>query len=446
MLLAGTAMQTQAQNSQAFPFMDRAAEARSATASLNRYLTMLADNPNNVEALIGAGRTALDLDDADAAVGFFVRANELSPRNGRVAAGLGGALVRLERPLEAMQQFREAERRGVPLIDYAADRGLAYDLLGQPRLAQADYRLAMDRRTTPDLQKRLAISLAISGDQTGALEVLDPLLREQDMTAWRTRAFVIGLTGDVRDAVEAAAIALPRRELAILTPYLGRLSDLSDAGKAQAVHFGNFPTSGDGPRYALSDFPELAAAGTPGAGLVPQGAALGPQSEAERRRETRREQRRRERREAIARRVAARESQTRRRPGRGQPVQVAQAEVPPPPSPAPPPPAPAPPPPAPISVETAAPEREAPRPGFASLPAPANTGPSTQPSQEETGLTAMPTRFSLADLEADLRSQAERERAAETQTAPAETGPESLLPAALAAITPAPPPPPPPPP
>nr|WP_255454999.1 SPOR domain-containing protein [Parasphingopyxis sp. CP4] len=433
------------QNSDAFPFMDQVERTSDLTGQLGRYLTMLADNPNNVEALTGAGRTALDLDDADAALGFFVRANELSPRNGRVKAGLGGALVRLERPLEAMQQFREAERLGARLIDYAADRGFAYDLLGQPSLAQSDYRLAMERGATPMLRKRLAISLAISGDQAGALQVLDPLLRDQDMTAWRTRAFVIGLTGDVRDAVEAASVSMPRRELAILTPYLGRLPELSDAGKAQAVHFGNFPTSGDGPRYALSDFPDLAAAGTPGAGLVPQGAALGQPSEAQQRRETRREQRRRERREAVARRVAARDNQTRRRPGRSAPVEVAQAPAPPPPPPPPPPAPPPPPPPAPppppppAPVETRQAEASVPRPGFSSTPVrETQTAEISAPAPRSSGVAVTPSRFSLADLEADLRSQAERERAAERRAAAAaEPPPESLLPDALAALTPA---------
>lgn len=297
--------------------MERAQRAQATVNSLNRNLTQLADNPDNVRALIAASAAALELEDAETALGFFVRANELSPRNGRIAAGLGGALVRLERPLEAMQQFREAERLGAPLIEYAADRGFA----GQPALAQTDYRLVLDRRASDEIQKRLAISLAISGARAAALEVLDPMLRAQDITAWRTRAFVIGLTGDVREMVEAAAITLPWRELEILTPYLGRLSSLSDAGKAQAVHFGNFATSGDGSRYALSDFPDLAVAGTAGAGLVPKGEALGQRSET---------QIRRERREAIARRVAARDSRSRHRPGWSETVLMTQANVPPP--------------------------------------------------------------------------------------------------------------------
>ena len=62
------------------------------------------------------------------------------------------------------------------------------------------------------------------------------------------------------------------------------------------------------------------------------------------------------------------------------------------------------------------------------------------------GVAVTPSRFSLADLEADLRSQAERERAAERRAAAAaEPRPESLLPNALAALSPAPPPPSPPP-
>ena len=44
------------------------------------------------------------------------------------------------------------------------DRGLAYDLLGQQAQAQADYRAALSGADADEARRRLALSLAISGD------------------------------------------------------------------------------------------------------------------------------------------------------------------------------------------------------------------------------------------------------------------------------------------
>lgn len=472
--LAGLALPAQAQ-SDPFPFMNRGNANAAPSESIAQHLRRLANNPNDVGALIGAGRAALALNDAEAALGFFVRADEISPRNGQVKAGLGSALVRLERPLEAMQRFQEAEQYGARRADFAADRGFAFDLLGDPARAQADYRVALERRNDPEIVKRLAVSLAITGDQGGALAVLDPLLAAQDRTAWRTRAFIIALTGEMRDAVEAASIVLTRRELEILTPYLGRLPGLNAAGKAQGVHFGNFPDYGSGPTYALADFPEIAAAGTPGEGLVPRGEALDGSDPGERRRISRREQRRLQREREAEERRARRAVASRRRPGRGEPTQIAQADnVAPAPTPAPP--APPPPPPAPTPTaereesvpenllpsstttesssasgpvqvanaleETAAPDNDAATPGFSRVGAEIATSAESAEQEDATlrdlGLSS--NSFSLADLRNELR-----ERAAEERVPPSSESPAPAQGAAApTSVEPAPPPPPPP--
>ena len=47
-----------------------------AAAALARYVRALASDPKDFDALIGAGRAALELGDAQAAAGFFARADE----------------------------------------------------------------------------------------------------------------------------------------------------------------------------------------------------------------------------------------------------------------------------------------------------------------------------------------------------------------------------------
>ena len=66
----------------------------SASQALNAALVRLGHDPRDLDALIDAGKAALGMGDIDAAVGFFARADQLSPDNMRVKGGLAGALVR----------------------------------------------------------------------------------------------------------------------------------------------------------------------------------------------------------------------------------------------------------------------------------------------------------------------------------------------------------------
>ena len=80
---------------------------------LSDALSRLARNATDVGALLDAGEAALELNDIDAAIGFFGRANELSPGNSRTKVGLARAYTRSRRPVEALRLFAEAEAAGV---------------------------------------------------------------------------------------------------------------------------------------------------------------------------------------------------------------------------------------------------------------------------------------------------------------------------------------------
>ncbi|MBA2933423.1 SPOR domain-containing protein [Sphingomonas sp. CGMCC 1.13654] len=211
---------------------------------LAQALRTLATEPNNLQALTAAGHNALILGDPNAAVGFFGKAQEIAPNDGGVKAGLGSALVQLEKPQDALRLFSEASRLGVPDADFAEDRGLAYDLTGDQARAQADYRTVLASHPDDDTaRRRLALSQGISGQKTAAIATLDPLIRKRDIAAWRAQTFVLAMDGDAKGANDITRIMLPQ-QATMLQPFLVRLATLSPADKARAVHFGEMPATG----------------------------------------------------------------------------------------------------------------------------------------------------------------------------------------------------------
>lgn len=209
--------------------------------ALARYLRVITASPRNLDALTGAGRAALQVGDAQAAIGFYARAEQISPRNGRVKAGLGSALVLLNQEQAALRYFDDATNLGIPEADIASDRGLAHDLRGSSKRAQRDYAIALKSGADDETTRRMALSMAISGERDAALALLDPLLRRQDTAAWRARAFILAMTGDAAGANRAAESVMSATLAAGFAPFFRKLPSLRAGEKAAAVHFGLFP-------------------------------------------------------------------------------------------------------------------------------------------------------------------------------------------------------------
>lgn len=248
-----------------------------ASQSLNAALARLGRDPRDLAALIDAGNAALMMGDVDAAIGFFVRADQLSPNNARVKAGLAGALVRSENPYDAIPLFAEADKAGGMDPMLASDRGLAYDLVGDTATAQRYYRQALAAGGSDETIRRLALSQAIAGDRPGMEATLGPLLQRQDKAAWRTRAFALGILGRPEEAVAIANQTMPADLAGGIAPYLRYLAKLTPAQQAAAANFGRFPRAAeigrDDPRVALYAPPKRVA--NVAAALVPAGEPLG---------------------------------------------------------------------------------------------------------------------------------------------------------------------------
>lgn len=221
-----------------------------AAAALARHVRVLASDPKDFSALIGAGKAALDLGDTQAAAGFFARADEVNPRSPLPQAGMGAVSVADGQPQAALPYFARAQQLGAPVATFGSDRGLAYDLMGQQLQAQADYRAALGGPDGDEARRRLALSLAISGDKSGALQALAPLQARRDVAAGRCRAFVLALTGDSNGAMVAFDSAMPG-SWSRVAPFLQRLPSLPSGQKAAAVNLGIFPDPG-GAQYAYA--------------------------------------------------------------------------------------------------------------------------------------------------------------------------------------------------
>jgi len=208
--------------------------------ALSRHIRILASDPRDFNALIGAGHAALELGDVQAAAGFFGRAEEVNPRAPAAKAGLGAAMANMGDADGAIYYFDQATRLGASALAIALDRGLARDLNGDLAAAQTDYRLAIQTLNSDEGRRRLALSLAIGRDKAGALGAIQPLLNRRDPGAQRTRAFVLALVGDQAGASQAIEAVMPGGS-ARFAPFFTLLPHLSVQEKAAAVHLGMFP-------------------------------------------------------------------------------------------------------------------------------------------------------------------------------------------------------------
>lgn len=231
---------------------------------LNAALTRLSRNARDVDALIEAGQAAAAIGDAEAALGFYRRADQLRPGNANIKAGLAGAMVLGDDPYGAIPLFLEAERLGPIDPALLAERGLAYDLVGDNETAQRYYRQALAAGPNDEVLRRLALSQAMAGDKRGMEITLSPLLQKQDKAAWRTRAFAFAILGQQAEAEAIARANLPEAAAETMVSYLRFMPRLTPAQQAAAANLGHFPRAADIGR----DDPRVAAFARPKAVLA----------------------------------------------------------------------------------------------------------------------------------------------------------------------------------
>lgn len=235
---------------------------------LQAALAQLGQNPRDMEALIEAGGASLAINDLDAAVGFFRRADQIAPGNPNVIAGLAAALARDGNPRDALAGFERAERLGPIAPIFLADKGLALDLIGDNASAQQAYRTAIAASGNNGDTTRLAISLAIAGNNDEAEKLLSAGVSRDDPATMRAHAFALAIRGRGEEAIAVARAVLPSNVATEISPYLRYLPRLTRIQQAAAANLGAFPRASQIGRDTPSASPYGAEASTTRSGAT----------------------------------------------------------------------------------------------------------------------------------------------------------------------------------
>ncbi len=250
---------------------------------LRSAMRRISFNPSDADALADAGNASLALGDANAALNFLTRANAIRPNNSRIVSGLATATVRTENPFEALRLFDDAVRLGATERSIAADRALAFDLLGNFGRAQQDYQLARTAASSDDIIIRQAVSLSLAGQKEQADAMLVPLLQRNSATAWRARALMLAARGDLRESNKVAQGFMDATSAQKMERFFRLMPNLTGAQQAAAIHLGHFPTSqsvgrdSEQVRRVAATLPQTAIAPAENR-LIPSGSPLGPKS------------------------------------------------------------------------------------------------------------------------------------------------------------------------
>ncbi|MBB5372346.1 SPOR domain-containing protein [Acidocella aromatica] len=162
--------------------------------------SVLANDPNNVDALVHEGDAYYALDRCPAAMASFQRALKRDAHASLAELGLGRCLLRTD-PHAAEQAFMAAVQDDPGNANAYNDLGIARDLQGNFAGAVDPYQQAL--QNNPSLtaaEVNLGMSLALSGHGPEALQYLGPLATGQGATAKIREDYAAALVASGRDA------------------------------------------------------------------------------------------------------------------------------------------------------------------------------------------------------------------------------------------------------
>ena len=199
---------------------------------------------NAYELAPGRADIAAELGQTLAAVGANNEAADVyrdalanNPKNTEALRGLGNALIALNQPRLALEQFQAALALK-PDSRLFNSMGVAHDMSGDSQTAQASYRSGLTLAANdPSLRNNLALSIALAGDYDQSITMLAKLVDEPRAGA-RTRqnlALVYGLAGRSQEAAKLIRIDFDERTVQNNLAYYETLRGMAQSRRAAAI-------------------------------------------------------------------------------------------------------------------------------------------------------------------------------------------------------------------
>jgi Flp pilus assembly protein TadD len=203
---------------------DAAMQAGAPDMALRVAEIVLAREPHDVAAMVAKGQALYAMGALDQARAAYREAVAADPTNADAQIGLGRTLVRAD-PHGAETAFLAALARQPDNVLALNDLGIARDMMGRHQEAQAVYRHALVvSPDSTDVQTNLGLSLALSGDRTGALQTLQPVVNAPQATPMQRADLAVAVAGSAPKptaavteamaplAIETAPVAVVHRE------------------------------------------------------------------------------------------------------------------------------------------------------------------------------------------------------------------------------------------
>jgi Flp pilus assembly protein TadD len=204
--LAGCASDLLSPPSEYNPNLQAAELARSrgdVPQAVHNYREIIKANPECERAYIGLGMSLLDGNSIDEAKNTFNKTISLFPNSAGAYAGLGAVFLAIDQPENALNSYDRALQIDPRNAKAWNGHGIAMDMLGDHECAQANYRAAMEiDPCNPSYEANLALSMAIAGNVTESIRILERLSLSPNATP-RVRqnlSLAYGLAGDMRMA------------------------------------------------------------------------------------------------------------------------------------------------------------------------------------------------------------------------------------------------------